>query len=420
VKRLPVVVMGLDCATGLQVSRVFADRGIEVIGLVTDPWHPCARTRSCRRLIKAGRDPEGMVEGLFELARKLDTAAVLVPCTDLAVIGVASYREALGEHFLTSMAPRAVIEQLMDKAAFAGFAKARGIPIPETHVVSNRSDADIAAQQTRYPCVLKPAIKSVKWDEQAAGKALVAETPDALLGLYERHALFADRFVVQELVPGDASDHYTCDGYFAVGGGPLVTFVTRKVRQWPPVVGQGCISVEHRNDEVRELAIRLLTAAGHHGQGYVESMWDDRTGRHVVIEANVGRPTGRSAAAERAGVELLMTMYSDLAGDPLPAERVQHYRGSKWIYIRRDVQGCVGLLVQRRISPMEILRSWRGRFAFAMFSWRDPVPFLADLVRAARNARIGLLKSSPGRRPGLPSGSIGRETVHSGSRATTR
>lgn len=382
----PVVVMGLDCPTGLQVARVFADRDIEVIGIAANPRHPCVRTRSCRRVITAGRDSESMTSALFELAQELEEPAVLVPCTDLAVVGVARHREALRERFLTSMPSHVVIEQLMDKAAFAEFAMARGIPVPGTHVLRTRGDVERAACRVRYPCVLKPALKSVRWHDHASAKALIAEAPNVLLELFDRHAPLADRFVVQELVPGEASDHYTCDGYFSTDGTPLVTFTSRKLRQWPPVVGQGCMSVEHRNDEVREQAIRLFKEAGHQGQGYVESMWDARAGRYVVIEANVGRPTGRSAAAEKAGVELLMTMYSDLVGEPLPEERVQRYRDSKWIYLRRDLQACVCLLLQRQTTPLAILRSWRGRFAFAVFSWHDPVPFLADLVRAAHSS----------------------------------
>lgn len=409
----PVVVMGLDGPTGLQVSRVFAARGIEVIGIAADVRHPCARTRSCRRVIRADRDPESMASALFELAKELEEPAVLVPCTDLAVVGVARHAVTLREHFLTSVPSHVVIEQLMDKAAFAEFAAARGIPVPATHVLRSRADVERAARRTRYPCVLKPALKSVRWDRHAPGKALVAETPGALLAHYDRYALLAERFVVQELVPGEASDHYTCDGYFSTDGTPLVTFTSRKLRQWPPVVGQGCISVEHRNEEVRQQAIHLFKEAGHHGQGYVESMWDARSGQHVVIEANVGRPTGRGTAAEGAGVELLMTMYNDLVGVPLPAERVQRYRGAKWIYVRRDLQACASLLLQRRISPAGILRSWRGRFSFAVFSWHDPVPFLADLLRAARHVLFARRRSRFARNP-----EPGERPVAMGGRAT--
>jgi predicted ATP-grasp superfamily ATP-dependent carboligase len=284
-----------------------------------------------------------------------------------------------------------VIERLMDKTLFAEFASSRGLPVPTTHVLRSRRDAETTARDARFPCVLKPSVKSVVWDTNASAKAFIADSPAALLELYDRHAPWVKAFVVQEWIPGSDSDHYTCDSYTSVNGEPLVTFSSRKLRQWPPVVGQGCLSVEHRNDTVRDQAIRALTMAGHRGQGYVELKWDARSGRHVIIEANVGRPTGRSAAAEKAGVELLMTMYCDIVGDPLPAERVQHYRGSKWIHIRRDLQASAYAVLTRRAGVGDILRSWRGPFAFALFSLRDPAPFVLDIFGAMkRAARLGV------------------------------
>jgi len=394
--RPPVVVMGLDCPTGLQTARVFAARGIEVIGIAADPNHPCARTRSCRRVIRAESDSESMVEALIALASQLEARAVLVPCTDRAVLGVARHRQRLSEHFLSSVPPLPVIEQLMDKARFAAFAVKHDLPIPLTHVLRCRGDVETAAREMRFPCVFKPSIKSVLWDDNVSAKALVARSPDELLDLFHRHGRWADAFVVQEWIDGGDTDHYTCDCYLA-DGEALVTFSSRKLRQWPPVVGQACLSVEHRNDAVPEEAIRVFRNAGHQGQGYIELKWDHRTGRHLIIEANVGRPTGRSTAAEKAGVELLMTMYCHLIGDPLPAERVQHFQGLKWIYIRRDLQACAYMLFHRRTTLGAIVRSWRGPFAFALFSLRDPVPFLADLTRAVRGALTARRRSRPGR-----------------------
>lgn len=382
-RRPSVVVMGLDCPTGLQAARVFTERGIDVIGIASDPHHPCARTRCCRRIVIAERESDSMVATLFDLAEQLDGRAVLLPCTDLAVIGVARHRAALEEHFFTSVPSETVVRTLLDKAAFAEFAARHSLPIPETHVIRTRADAERVAPDAPYPCVLKPSVKTPRWDEEASGKALIVQSPAELLERYDRHACCAEAFVLQELIPGDDTQHFTCDGYFIVEGHPLVTFSARKLRQWPPTVGQGCLSVEYRNDAVREAAVRVFAKAGHHGQGYLEAKWDARTGRHVIIEANVGRPTGRSAAAERAGVELLMTMYCDLVGEPLPLDRTQKYVGVKWIHVRRDLQACARLLLTRHAGPLAILRSWEGPFAFALFAPRDPVPFLADLWSAA-------------------------------------
>lgn len=124
--------------------------------------------------------------------------------------------------------------------------------------------------------------------------------------------------MARETIEGDDTDRYTCDSYSGRDGEPLVTFSTRKLRQWPPGVGQGCLSVECPNEIVRDTAVRVFRTAGHRALGYLEMKRDRASGRHRIIEANVGRPAGRSTTAEAAGVEILMTMYRDLLGQPLP------------------------------------------------------------------------------------------------------
>jgi predicted ATP-grasp superfamily ATP-dependent carboligase len=396
-----VVVLGLDCPNGLQTARVFADRGIDVVGVATRPRHACVRTRACSRKVLAAPRPDGLVASLLTWPEQFEEGSVIVPCTDRAVLGVARHRTALSRRFRIAVPSLDVIEILLDKARFADFAVAHGLPVPQTRVLRSRGDAEDAAQSIGFPCVLKPSIKTVAWERNSAAKAVMVDHAEELPALYDRLAPWTDAMVVQEWVAGGDTDHYTCDCYVAFGGEPLATWVTRKLRQWPPVVGQACLSVECRNDDVRDETLRVLRAAGHHGQGYVEMKWDARSGRHLILEANVGRPTGRSTAAEKGGVELLMTMYCDLIGAPLPEDRTQRYRGSKWIHIRRDAQASIHALLRGTSGPREIIRSWRGPFTFALFSWRDPVPFFADLA-----ATLWRLLRSP-----LSIGALARKTA---------
>ena len=128
------------------------------------------------------------------------------------------------------------------------------------------------------------------------------------------------------------------------------------------------------------------------GLGYLEMKADERDGRHYIVEPNIGRPTGRSAIAEAGGVELIYTAYCDLVGIPLPESRQQRYAGVKWIYARQDLQSA---LYHWRRGELSLRRWWetlRGRKVDAVFSWSDPLPFVADLLRS-----IGRLVRGRGR-----------------------
>ncbi|MGE0160390.1 MAG: hypothetical protein AB7T31_13350 [Gemmatimonadales bacterium] len=382
-KRPPVVVIGLDCPTGLQTARVFDARGIEVIGIAARRGHPCARTRSCRRVIEVPPGELPLVEALMRLGPQLGERAVLVPCTDLAVLTLSKHQSELRLLYRFAVPTIDVTAMLLDKAFFAKFATIHEFPIPKTFVISAPGDIETAGAELDYPCVLKPSVKSAAWSASTTAKAIVVQSPEGLADAYRRFAPMADAFVAQEWIVGGDGDHYTCDCYVSAQGVPLVTFSARKIRQWPPSTGQGSLSVECRDDYVRDLTLRVLATAGHHGQGYLETKRDTRTGRHLIVEANVGRPTGRAAAAEKAGVELLMTMYCDLIGAPLPTARAQKYLGTKWIHVRRDLQASAHLLQSGRAGLREIVEPWRrGPFAFALLDRRDPVPFFADWAHA--------------------------------------
>jgi hypothetical protein len=113
---------------------------------------------------------------------------------------------------------------------------------------------------------------------------------------------------------------------------------------------------------------------------------DVRTGKHFIIEPNIGRPTGRSAIAEAGGVEMLYSAYCDALQKPLPPNLEQKYVGAKWIYLRQDFQSALHHWRRGELTLTQWARSWRGHKTDAVFSWPDQAPFWADVTRS-----IGLL-----------------------------
>ena len=90
-----VVVIGLDCITGLQTARILATRGVPVFGIAQDPAHFSCRTRVCERILQADLGSAALIPVLVELAQELDARAVLCPCTDAAVLVLSEHREEL-------------------------------------------------------------------------------------------------------------------------------------------------------------------------------------------------------------------------------------------------------------------------------------------------------------------------------------
>ena len=380
--RPSAVVVGLDCITGLQSARLLAARDVPVIGIVEDRRHFCATTRVARRIVSAPTAGEPLIRALQVLARQLPLPgyAFLLPCTDAAVLAISQFRDRLDERYRFVLPDHDVIVRLMDKVGFAEHAQRHGLPIPPTAILRTRRDALAAQESLDFPAVLKPALKTPRWLRNVGAKAIRINHPAELLPHYDELARWSDVLVAQTWIEGTEDDLYSSNMYFARDGSAAVSFIARKIRQWPLDTGTSSLGVEVRNDTVRDIALELFRSVGYRGLAYLEVKRDRGSRRYAIIEPNVGRPTGRSAIAERGGVEYLLTAYCDAVGLALPDAREQQYRGVKWIYWRHDLQAALVRFNRGELTPADWWRSVRGPSIEAVGSLRDPMPFVADLA----------------------------------------
>ena len=387
------IVIGLDCFSGLQTARLLTQRGVPVLGIGGNAKHPCFKTRVCTAKYLADIGTTGFVELLEVIGPQLDQKAVLFPCTDMTVYLISRYRNRLKDWFHIALPEADTVEMLMHKVRFYTFCQQEGLPIPPTSFLHSLDDAKHAAENMHFPAILKPPIRTPLWEKNTQYKVYKVTNPDDLLKVYGDTHTWADVLMVQEWIEGGDDALFSLNCYFNQASKPLVTFVARKIRQWPPETGTSSLGEEVRNDTVLRESTRLFASVKYHGLGYVEMKRDTRSGKHYIIEPNIGRPTGRSAIAEAGGVELLYTMYCDMVGLPLPENRTQTYRGAKWIYLRRDLQSAWAYWKQGKLTFKAWRQSMKGKKFYALFSWSDPVPFLEDLRVAVMEKALRKLQT---------------------------
>ncbi len=383
--RAHAIVLDLDHNyIGLQTVRILADRGVPVIAVARDSSHWACRTNMCERIVTT---KPTTLEALKQLGSELPRKGVLYPCTDERVAFVARNRQHLEPWYHIVLPPADTVEQLMDKARFYPFAEQNGFPIPPTVVIHNPEDAERAAETLSFPSVVKPPKKIQEWRERTRRKGIVVRSATELMAVYQRLADLPVPLIAQSWIGGSVADLFSCNCYFDRNGQLLVSFVARKIRQWPPRTGQSSLGVEERNDTVHDITIRLFQSVGFQGLGYLEVKFDPASNQYFIVEPNIGRPTGRSAIAENGGVELLYTMYADAVGLPLPEKRQQLYRGAKWIDIRRDIPSAFYNFRRGKLSIRGWWKSWKGLKHDAVFRWRDPRPFVSAVTQG-----FGLLR----------------------------
>jgi predicted ATP-grasp superfamily ATP-dependent carboligase len=388
------VIVDLDNMNGVQTARILSRHKIPIIAIARDPKHYGSKTRLCEKILFADTKSDKFIKTLERLGPKLGQKAVLFPCQDMSVLLISRHRRRLEKWYHVILPDSKVIEMMMDKLNFYTYALKKGFPIPRTFFLKSRRDAEKASQEIKFPCVLKPPVSATaEWEQNSPFKAYRVSSAEDLLEIYDRLHHLVEVLIVQEWVKGPNSNLYSCNCYFNSESEPVVTFIARKLRQWPPDTGESCLGEECRDDAVLNETVRLFRSLNYRGLGYVEMKKDERSGRYFIMEPNVGRPTGRSAIAEAGGVELIYAMYCDAVRFPLPVNLKQKYKGVKWIFIRRDCQSAWYHIRKGELTIGGWLRSLRGRKGYALFSWKDPGPFFFDIIRA-----INLFFSPEGRK----------------------
>jgi predicted ATP-grasp superfamily ATP-dependent carboligase len=388
--RPPAIVIKLDSITGLDTARILSRYGVPVYGVADDPQHYCVKTNSCREVLFTDTSGEGLVKTLLGIAARFKSKPVLFPCSDESVRIISANRETLGEFYNFVMPDDGVLSMYMNKESFYRYAEENGFPVPATFFPEEKSDLETILSEADLPYIVKPALKSAEWIERFNDKVIKVSSREELRDVFERGSKITERMIVQEWIKGDDSKLFSCIFYYGSDGECKVSFVSRKLRQWYTENGDASLAEECMNDEIAGITRDLLSNTGFSGIGSIEYKLDDESGTYYIIEANVGRPVARIALTEAAGVPLLYTMYCDALGLPLPQNREQRYKGTKWISFHRDLQASWKYYRDGKLSITDWIKSVYGVKSFAVLSIRDPGPFLALIG----DGLTGLLKSS--------------------------
>ncbi len=299
---------------------------------------------------------------------QLRQKAVLFPCTDMAVLTLSRNREQLKQWYYVTLSAPDVVEKLMDKVGFYTYAQEAGLPIPATFFLKSRADVEQAAKQLSYPCILKPPMKTPTWEQNTKSKVFKLESSQELLETYDRCASWAELLMVQEWSRAPTPTCYSCNCYFSADSKPLVTFVAKKLRQWPPETGTSCLGEECRNDVVLHETLRLFESVGYRGLGYVE-MKRDSAHRPSLYHRAKHRPPHRALGDQRgrrgrAGLYDVLRCAGITAADQphaaLHRREVDRYParlpvGAVLLAAGRPVAARLGALLARPQGPRDLL-----------------------------------------------------------------
>jgi len=379
----PVIVFG-GGMTPLGAMRILGRDGLEVYAAETSD--PLLRaSRWFQPPPTAGTAPTNVNKGRLEdWLQGLDCErAVLMPCSDHWVSTIAALDPSLRERFPASVPTPSVLKRFVDKGEFAQLLLETGTPHPYSRVVETRGDLVAVPDAVFSSAILKPR-DSQNFMEHYGVKALhVSSRADAGDQL---EAVVAAGFhvILQEYVPGPATNHFFVDGFVDRTGKVQAVFVRQRVRMFPLDFGNSTAMI---STEVSAAAgavasiTSLLTHAGYEGIFSAEFKRDPRDGIFKILEVNA-RAWWYVDFAARCGVDVCKMAYDNALGRAV-APLTGYDVGTTLVFPYYDFFACAALRARGELSLWGWFRSWFGTMQ-PVFQLQDPMPGLRAFFEVAR------------------------------------
>ncbi len=363
---------------GLGVVRSLGRRGIPVY--VLDQQHCISHwSRYATRVIVVDDilDERKTVDSVLEIGKRYGLRNwILIPTRDETVAAFSRYRSELAEYFKVAVGEWESVQWAWDKSKTYELAMSLGIPCPRTFVL--KSKEELTSLASRLPLAIKPAVKE-NFFYATGDKAWRADTYEQLCQLYENASkqIRREEILIQEIIPGSGQEQFSYCA-FVQHGQPHSLLTARRCRQHPREFGRAATYVETVDaPEIEELSERFLRAISYHGLVEIEYKRDPRDGQYKLLDVNA-RAWGFHVIGSACGVDFPYLLFADQLG--LRLEPVRGRAGVGWIRLLTDIPTAISDYVHGSLSPAVYARSLKASKVESVFTWKDPLPSLAEML----------------------------------------
>jgi D-aspartate ligase len=374
----------------LGIVRSLGRLGVPVWVFRTGPWAPVPRSRFVAGSFEAhflSHTPEQSLEQLLSAGRHIGQRAILIPTDDVGAVFVNEHADALAEQFDFPDQPAGLARRLASKQGMYELCKQLGVPTPETIFPRNRADVEAFARSTALPVAVKAIEAGRIRPHSGAQSVFIAHSASELLGYYDcAENAEQPNLMLQEFIPGGAESVWMFNGYFDAHSDCLVGFTGQKLRQNPPYTGATTLGMCVPNVAVEEATCGFMKALGYRGILDIGWRFDIRDGQYKLLDANPRIGATFRLFVDTNGMDVARALYLDLTGQAVP--RACAPGGRKWLVENQDVTASLVYWQDRKLTPGQWARSFRGVREAAWFARDDPLPFAimcgAGVVRTLR------------------------------------
>jgi predicted ATP-grasp superfamily ATP-dependent carboligase len=184
--------------------------------------------------------------------------------------------------------------------------------------------------------------------------------------------------MVQEIIPGNGHVQYSI-ATFCEDGNIKNWMTARRTRQYPIDYGLGSSFVEAMDiPALLPLAEKLLRHMRVSGMVEVEFKYDERDKQYKLLDINV-RPWGWHTLCIAAGLDFPYMQYRFALGYAYEEQPNTVDYDYRWIRMITDIPAGIQEMRAGITTLFAYLRSLRGKTAFSVLDWRDPLPACGDI-----------------------------------------
>jgi D-aspartate ligase len=380
--------------SGLGIARSLGERGVSVIGLTAQRGIYGNVTRYARVIFcpDSRSEPEALLECLLKLGQEIGQG-VIFPTRDDDVVFLDRFREELKGHFILVIPQHSAVTACLNKWETHQWARRIGVSAPKCWLLEREGDLSLVLQEVTYPCVLKPVAshhwhRGRNWQLVGGRKAVCVISEKELVAEYGSIVRADSQVLVEEAVQGSDECLVIAACYLDRQSQYVAGFNTQKLVQTPEGFGTGCIVQTVDRSRLFGPTVRLLQEMHFSGIAEVEYKWDAAGGEYKLIEINP-RPWDQHRLGNACGVDLIYLAYCDHAGLAMPAVR-RELSTKKWIAEDAFIMAALSSLRRRDQKLGTLVRFAQGKRIFAIWSIKDPAPFVAYVVRMLVPRLIGM------------------------------
>lgn len=245
--------------------------------------------------------------------------------------------------------------KVLSKSQVYSFAEEASVDFPKTICSTDIGNN----MKLNFPVVVKPVFKSRNGlDLVKEGLRIsICKDVEALNEVTRRIRSLGSHYIVQEFIPGGDDKLYTF-GCFVRDGIVIAGAVGKKIRQFPPGLGECSLGEIIENPEVSASSIRLLRSTNITGLVQVE--WKEWGGKYYLIEINP-RPWSWQELFSTNNWNL--PFISTLSEYNFNIDNVEI--GRRWMFIYADFY--YNVLRNRNVGLITWIKSLRSISTFAYY-----------------------------------------------------